>query len=239
MLAIVALCLSAIALVAAGACAWLTWIHAIAAQRLAKDAARLFEEAKRVREPAPQPVNVQGSAPGGREQQDIRQALQIAERSAQAAEESARATRILAESGQRAYVGLGAVQVIRSDLGAGFPTMVRCEARNSGKTPAFSVVSCQWLVAMKELPAEPDYTGIESLSPTDLGPGGVSATDASSPAFDALVAQALRNRELTVFLYGISRYKDVFGMARQTRWAFSWNIEKRQFTRCAHHNEMT
>ena len=239
MLAIIALCLSAIALVASGACAWLTWIHAIAAQRLAKDTAKLFEEAKRVREVTPQTGNTQASAPAGQDHPDIREALRIAERSAQAAEESARATRILAESGQRAYVGLGAVQVIRSDLGAGFPTMVRCEARNSGKTPAFSVVSCQWLVALKELPAEPDYTGIESLSPTDLGPGGVSATDASSPAFDALVAQALRNRELTVFLYGISRYKDVFGMARQTRWAFYWNSEKRQFTRCAHHNEMT
>jgi hypothetical protein len=234
----IALCVSGIALVVSVACAWLTWIHTVAAQRLTKEASSLAEEAAHLRELTTQSVGALASVPG-HQPFDNRAALQIAERSAQAAEESARAARILAESGQRPYVGLGAVQVIRSDLGAGFPTVVRCEARNSGKTPAFSMVSCQWLVALKEFPADPDYPGIDSLSPSDLGPGGVSSTDAGSPAFDALVAQALRNRELTVFLYGISRYKDVFGMARQTRWAFYWNIEKRQFARCAHHNDMT
>jgi len=238
MLPVIALCVSAIALVASGACAWLTWIQAIAAQRMAKDAARMAKEAARDRELNAQTVNAQADALS-KESLENREALDIAARSARAAEESARATRILAESGQRAYVGLGAVQILRADLGAGFPTAVRCEARNSGKTPAFSAVSCQWLVALSEFPQDPDYTGIESLSPNDVAPGGVSVIDASSTAFDAVATQAIRNRELTVFLYGISRYKDVFDMSRQTRWAFYWNLEKRQFTRCAHHNDMS
>jgi hypothetical protein len=204
----------------------------------ANEATRSADEAARIRELTAQTLNAQADALR-EESRENRDALQIAERSARAAEESARATRILAESGQRAYVALGAVQIVRSDLGAGFPTAVRCEARNSGKTPAFSAVSCQWLAALNELPPDPDYTGIDSISAGDLGPGGVSVIDANTPAFDALVTQALRNRELTVFLYGLSRYKDVFGMARQTRWAFFWNAEKRQFTRCAHHNDMT
>lgn len=131
------------------------------------------------------------------------------------------------------------MQVLRADLSAGFPMLVRCEIRNTGKTPAFAVTSWQWLRPLTELPVEPDYTGLESIQPSDLGPGNLQTTDAGSDSLDARAAQSVRNRELTVFFYGISRYTDIFGSVRQTRWAFYWNLEKRQFTRCAHHNDMT
>jgi len=174
-----------------------------------------------------------------REAEENREALTIAERSAAAAEESARATRILAESGQRAYVGPGALQVLRSDLPTGFPTLVRCEIRNTGKTPAFAVSSWQWLRPLAELPAEPEYTGLESIQPVDLGPGTTQTADAGNETGDARATQAVRSRELTMFLYGISRYTDIFGITHQTRWAFYWNLDRRQFSRCTHHNDMT
>ena len=227
----IALCAAAVAVVVSALCAWLTWNQAMASRRLAA-------EASRVRELTLQTLGAQAEALHQEARQN-RDALAIAERSARAAEESARATRMLAESGQRAYVGLGAMQVVRSDLSVGSPTAVRCEIRNTGKTPAFALCSAQWLRPLAQLPAEPEYTGMETMPSSDLGPGSVQTSDIASPALDAHTAQSLRNRELTVFLYGISRYTDVFGMVRQTRWAFYWNPEKRQFTRCAHHNDLT
>jgi hypothetical protein len=257
MVAAVALCVSGIALAVAALSAWLAWNQALAAQRLTKEASRVAgdasrtaaeasraaEDAARARDAAEEALQAQAmqSQASGfrREAQQQREALAIAERSAAAAEESARAARMLAEAGQRAYVGLGSMQVVRSDLAAGFPTVVRCEIRNTGKTPAFSVSSWQWLRPLADLPAEPDYTGLESIQPADLGPGSLQSSDAGSEAVDARVAHSVRSRELTLYLYGISRYTDIFGTARQTRWAFYWNFEKRQFTRCGHHNDMT
>jgi hypothetical protein len=238
MVSAIALCAAGIALVVSALCAWLTRNQAIAAQVLAKEASRLAEEATRVREFTVHTLGAQADALQ-QEARENRDALAIAERSARAAEESARATRMLAESGQRAYVGLGAMQVVRSDLSLGSPTAVRCEIRNTGKTPAFALCSAQWLRLLAELPAEPEYTGMETMPSSDLGPGSVQTSDTSLAPLDAHTTQLLRNREVTVFLYGISRYTDVFGMARQTHWAFYWNPEKRQFTRCAHHNDMT
>lgn len=238
MVAAVALCASGVALAVAALAAWLAWNQAIDAQRLVKEAARMADEARRDREIAAQTMQVQADALK-REAGENREALSIAERSANAAEASARSARMMAESGQRAYVGLGAMQVVRSDLSAGFPTLVRCEIRNTGKTPAFAVSSWQWLRPMPELPLEPDYTGLDSIQAADLGPGALQTSDTSSDTLDARSAQSVRNRDLTVYLYGISRYTDIFGSARQTRWAFYWNLEKRQFTRCGHHNDMT
>lgn len=237
MIAALALCVSGIALGVAAFAVWLARNQAVSAQRLAKEASRLADGASKVQEAAALTMQAQAEALN-REAVENREALTIAERSATAAEESARATRILAESGQRAYVGLGALQVLRSDLSTGFPTVVRGEIRNTGKTPAFSVSSWQWLQRLAEFPADPEYTGLESIQPADLGPGAVQTAEAGNDFGDARAAQAVRNRELTVFLFGISRYTDIFGIPHQTRWAFSWNLEKRQFTRCAQHNDM-
>ena len=238
MLSAIALYTAGVAVVVSAVCAWLTWSRASAAQRLSKEATRLAEEAANVRALAAQ--TIAGQADTLKQvAREYRDAFAIAERSARAAEESARAARMLAESGQRAYVGLGAMQVVRSDLSVGSPTTVRCEIRNTGKTPAFSVCSAQWLRPLAELPAEPEYPGLETMPSVDLAPGTVQANDTASPALDPRTTQSLRLRELRVFLYGISRYTDVFGVARQTRWAFYWNPEKRQFARCAHHNDMT
>jgi hypothetical protein len=244
MVAAIALCAGGIALVVSALCAWLTLTQAQAAQRLAREAARLADEATRVREMTAESIGAQANALNQGSHEN-REALAIAERtaraaeeSARAAEESARATRMLAESAQRAYIGLGSMQVVRSDVSVGSPTVVRCEIRNSGKTPAFAVSSAQWLRPLAELPAEPDYTGIDSTPKMDLAPGSVQTSDTTA-VLDVPTTKSLRARELTVFLYGISRYTDIFGLARQTRWAFYWNPEKRQFTRCGHHNDMT
>jgi hypothetical protein len=258
MLAAIALAAAGFALAVSALCAWLTWTQAIAAQRLAREAARQAEDVAHMRDVTAQMVDAQTTVIHG-DSQENRAAIAVAERSAraadrsasaaeasarsaevsaQAAEESARATRMLAEAGQRAYVSVGSMQVLRSDLSAGFPTAVRCEIRNTGKTPALSVVSCQWLRPLAELPADPDYTGIDSVSTVDLGPGSVQSSDAAMDGFDPNVTQALRSRELTMFLFGISRYTDIFGLVRQTRWAFYWNYEKRQFARYERHNDM-
>lgn len=252
MLAAIALAVSGIALAVSALCAWLSWNQAIAAQQLAREAARQANDVAHMRDVTTQVIDAQATVFQG-DTQETREVLAIADRSAlaaeesaraagesaRAAEESARATRMMAEASQRAYVSVGSMQVLRSDLAAGFPTSVRGEIRNTGKTPALAVSSCQWLRALADLPADPDYPGIDTIAPCDLGPGAVQMSDAASDAFDPHVAQSLRNRELTMFLYGVSRYTDIFGMLRQTRWAFYWNFDKRQFTRCEHHNDMS
>ena len=252
MLAAIALAVSGIALVVSALCAWLSWNHAIAAQQLAREAARQAKDVAHMRDVTAQVIDAQANVVQG-DTKENREVLAVADRSARAAEESARssaesaraaeesarATRMLAEASQRAYVSVGSMQVLRSDLSAGFPTAVRGEIRNTGKTPAVAVSSCQWLRALAELPADPDYPGIDTIAACDLGPGAVQTSDAAGESFDPHVAQSLRTRELTMFLYGVSRYSDIFGMLRQTRWAFYWNFDKRQFTRCEHHNDMT
>jgi hypothetical protein len=165
-------------------------------------------------------------------------ALAIAELSAKAAQDGISAVKTLADISERAYIGFDSLDVAQRDPASGMPAVVRAAVRNAGKTPARSVITCQWVRHLKDFPAEPEYPGIETVTGAVLGPGSGERVDASGPRLDAATALDVKRRKLTIFAYGICRYEDLFGNNHQTRWAFYWNVERQQFLRCPRHNDM-
>ena len=163
---------------------------------------------------------------------DMSKALEIAEQSVRAAQDGIIAIRALAETSQRAYLAFDSLDVVHRDPTCGLPVVVRGEVRNAGKTPARSVVTCQWVRHLKDLPIEPDYSGLETVTGGILGPG-------SGERLDAAAAQDVKRHKLIIFVYGISRYEDLLGKPQQTRWAFYWNVDRQQFLRFPRHNDMT
>lgn len=175
----------------------------------------------------------------GEDGADIRRALEIAAQGVCAAHDGISAVRTLAEISQRAYLAFDSLDIVHRDPASGLPMLVRGEVRNGGNTPARSVVTCQWLRYLRDLPVEPEYSGLETVAGTVIGPGGGERVDASAPHLDAGLAQDVKRRKLIIFVYGVTRYEDLFGGVQQTRWAFYWSVERQQFLRFPRHNDMT
>jgi hypothetical protein len=213
-------------------------MFARAASKRAAAAARSAEDAGRALRMIEGLLKAQAES-GAQAAADTAKALEIATQSARAAQEGISAVHLLAEKSQRAYVTFDSLDVVHRDPAFGLPGLVRGEVRNGGRTPAASVVTCQWVRHLREWPAEPEYPGLETLSGAILGPGSGERVDASGPRLDAAAAQDVKRRKVTIFVYGISRYQDLLGAARQTRWAFYWNPDRQQFVRCPQHNDMT
>jgi hypothetical protein len=216
----VALAAAGVSLVCVLAAGFFAWIASKNAAAAAVRSAELAQSSRRVTE-------------------DVQKALAIAEQSVRTAQEGMSAIRSLAETSQRAYVTFDSLDVVHKDPTTGLPVVVRGEIRNAGKTPARTVVTCQWVRHLKDLPPEPDYAGLESSTSGILGPGSGERFDASGPRMDAALAQDLKRHKLVIFVYGVSRYEDLLGKAQETRWAFYWHVERQQFLRYPRHNDMT
>jgi hypothetical protein len=159
---------------------------------------------------------------------------------ADAARESALTARLVAESGQRAWLSIDGVNIM-SRNGRNFPVAVSTVLRNGGRTPALDVQSAQICIVDR---GSVDSSGLLRKAPCspegNLGPG--SSTKLSStfeyPA-GAEAAGRIRDGESMVLICGIVRYRDILGGLHETFWAFQYDMDLCQFRPSQQHcNQM-
>ena len=157
--------------------------------------------------------------------------------SAKAAEQSADAAKSLVEIGNRAWVALKQIEtIVRSTNG--LPIRFATTLENGGRSPALELRFAQWSKIAESLPNPPDYQGFNPMPKGSIGPGlqGQIPNDvAYTPADEAAVFDGRKK----LYVYGFARYKDVFGVEHETKWALEYSRATQQFTSCALHNEMT
>jgi hypothetical protein len=144
----------------------ITLLIAAAAALYARSAARAghrqADEAKRQRQLNESVFAAQSGAMAA-QAQDNKAMQEVAKRSAEAAEESAKATRIIAQLGQRPWMSIDEVKIEKRDTHSGLPTGVVVTVRNGGRTPALSVQCAQWLVIEEDLADPPPYPNLEII----------------------------------------------------------------------------
>ena len=237
--AVIAAAVSVIALVISG-------ISALSSRKQARAAEAQANEARRARETNERALDLQAKALEAQatalsaQAADTGKALEIAARSADAAERGAAAMNLLAQPGQRPWVTLEAVQIVDRSSRAGLPGRVVTNLRNGGRTPALDLHAAQWTLIGENLPNPPAYPNEGVINHGNMGPGSTGAlpSDVSYPA-DVRLAQLLFEGKMAVFVYGFARYRDIFGAGHETKWAFQFRRETHQFSHCSHHNEVT
>ena len=163
-----------------------------------------------------------------------------ASRSAEAAKQSAKAAEQATRVGQRAYLGISALDY--SAVVDGYPRRVVVQVKNAGRTPASDVVVRFKLTYRAELVRTPDYGPLMTV-------GGVSTItpEVSKPlilemsAEESAIAAKIRadGAEPILHLFGLILYKDVFGEEHRTRYC-SWYVPARKsFSDCPANNEMS
>jgi hypothetical protein len=155
------------------------------------------------------------------------------------AREIAIAARLAAEAGQRAWLSIDAVNIMTRN-GRNFPVSVSTLMRNGGRTPALDVEATQFYVIDKSLPESLVYQTSETPREGNSGPGSCSKlaiTLEYPPGVEA--ATRIHEGQVSIFLYGVARYRDILGTARETTWAFRYEPDLCQFRPCDRHNSIT
>jgi hypothetical protein len=158
---------------------------------------------------------------------------------ADTAREIAVAARLAAEAGQRAWLSIDAVNIMTRN-GRNFPLNVSTLMRNGGRTPALDVEATQFYVIDKSLPEQLIYQDSGTPREGNSGPGSCSKlaiTLEYPPGAEA--ATRIHEGQVSIFLYGVARYRDILGTARETRWAFRYEPDLCQFRPCDRHNTIT
>jgi hypothetical protein len=167
-------------------------------------------------------------------------ALQIAERSAIAAEQSAMSTKTLVETGQRAWLVVERIAPL-VDATCRFQVPNRCEVhiRNGGNTPAMNVLMDHFILATSPLT---DEVGFPDPAPhIARGVIGAQATDVHwtrgpSQEIEPHIASGTHH----LVDYGRLWYHDVFGNKHETTWCYKWVHFSRSFhPHLMQHNAIT
>jgi hypothetical protein len=165
-------------------------------------------------------------------------ALKVAERSAIASEKSAAAadqSATLALQSERAWVMLTKVQSSPNLVKLVF--LVISEFVNSGRTPSSELQMSQDLkVVPGGLNVEPVYFpfGVGS-SKGSLAAGEYCQLPNSIQLSPQEFAQVM-NGAAIFYVYGIAKYKDVFGLPHETKWCLEFSPASKEFTYCSRFN---
>ena len=206
------------------------WVNVVLALFAAASAGAAFWQGwlvKKAREDAGRNSEVQ--------EKHNQQLAEAASRSADAAEQSAAATKALAETGQRAWLTYESA-VIKARTPQQLPLFVVSELRNGGSTPAVNVDMYQEWKIFKEFPRALDFRDGQTGSRGAVGPQCVAQipTDITLSLMDDAV---VRKRESRLFLYGYATYDDVFGGKHKTEWCLHFLVESQSFTFAPKFNE--
>jgi hypothetical protein len=164
---------------------------------------------------------------------NLENALNVAERSAKAAEDSALSTKALAEIGQRPWVCLEKFEGLEVQTGdlAAFNVATPLTLRNRGLTAALDLrTECRFerfALPVDHGPFVPAPVGPS----TTLGPAGVCRF---GPLF-VLVRNAPDGDEIRrglskLLLYGDCSYGDVFGERHHTQWCLEYHVGLKTFS---------
>jgi len=173
---------------------------------------------------------------------DTEQALSLAkanlghsEKLAEAAQQSATATKYLAEAGQRAWVGVRKFAMHRQTQT--IPTSAVVTIENFGRTPARNLrITQDYLLA-----DDPNNYRVEILFPDKASKGPL----APSVFFDHPVLirldtdqiKAVVNRSKYLVVYGKLIYVDIFEQQRATRWSFYYDVAVQDYALCSINND--
>jgi hypothetical protein len=214
-IAVAAAIISAVALVVSFVSAWFSHRQTSAAERQAKAG----EETVRLQADAVQSQT-----------QNTSQALNIAARSAQAAEDSARSTRVLAQLAQRPWIVLEppTASEVQSSDHVGYSIAVGATLRNSGLTPAFDVRATsqlgQWALPVSQWPLEESTAAgivIGANLPLYVHPTTILVSNEHLQE----VSDGLR----VLLFFGECVYKDVFGQGHRPRWCLRYKFGSQSF----------
>lgn len=115
---------------------------------------------------------------------------------------------------------------------------------NSGRTPARAVTQVSawslWSVSKAldiatELKKKADVARVNDIQPQ--GYQHIRMRD--PPTLDPFMFNAIESRQVVFYMYGITRYSDVFGKSHETRYCYqlSVDVKPRIFMPCTSHND--
>ncbi len=145
------------------------------------------------------------------------QLVEAAKRSADAAEQSAGASKLLSETGLRAWLFVGQMHYPQQTEKK-FPVLVSAEIKNAGNTPAKNVqMAATWNV-FRSAPEALYPSGLpEENNCGTIGPGAL--VQYPLDLSNAVVHETqIRSGELQLYVYGVIKYNDVFGGQHKTEW---------------------
>jgi hypothetical protein len=168
-----------------------------------------------------------------------------AERAAQASRDSATAAQQTAAHSEtmlqsrRAWVG-----VRDWTSGRASSTVEPLDGRvylvNSGDSPALDVqISHTYAIWHQFDAAKIDYGDYFEPTHPILGPNLPVEKFIEFKYSDESSRQAVLMEDVTIFWYGIIRYRDIFEEKRETKFCFEYNIKNQGFELCILHNEAT
>lgn len=144
------------------------------------------------------------------------------------------------EIGQRAYVFPKYIRM--KEFRAGEKLLVEVELENSGNTPALNLSgSIHYRARETALPENPDYgkpaDGFTSVSVLPPSVPSLRLVSSRGELLDRHIVSVGRG-ELSIYVYGILQYEDVFRQRRKTKFCGLYDAPTGLFKACEHHNSM-
>jgi hypothetical protein len=163
-----------------------------------------------------------------------------AEASAEAAKDSARTSRTAFEVGQRAWVVHDStVRTIHPpDQQNVIVVSAVSNFKNCGPSPAFKVLTGQWLETMYTFQAE--YKNWDTLGGSEivLGPA-MFGNLPNSIGVPVSGMQDIQSGGIKLYLFGRITYMDIFDQSHETLWCLEYRPETNSFAYTRFHNSAT
>lgn len=210
---------------------WATTILALSTFVVAIHTARLANETKRLREGS--------DAALGKQVANAQRAAEASERSAKAAGDTAESTKIMVETGYRAWVLMTALYLDPKSSELAENTKVRIRVANLGQTPATELTVDDFLeVHVGDVPANLVYPDGAPHSTYNLGPAQHVFVDQEID-LDANSIAELNAGSSKLVSAGHLKYRDFRGVARETVWCCVFSPQNRAFIAAGVHNLCT
>lgn len=151
-------------------------------------------------------------------------ALEIAERNAMAVERNLETTKLIAETGQRAWIVFCDVQIVFRSTSE-LPTLVVLTVKNDGATPAYSELYCEWSLG-SYMATEMTFSNPPAHS--TIGPRSSNELKVYPKLNDSEDA-AIRKGNDNLLICARANYSDVFGKSHHADYCVQYHPPSKTF----------